>query len=218
MRGENESKQSDEIQAKFLCALSIFGISKIPTQCLKEALVTWPLSASGLFYSEALPEGGPMSPVWIFKRLVSVFINACRLLSALPSLLQFGWGRLSLVAPFSFYALSLLFGPCRLSEFTLAGPLFYKSSSFPPPCPDYPRCNYERELLYWREWCSATSSRLRRYIKLLHELFFLHFANFCKLIEVRQTNIIFDPWSRQLCCSAFKFLLRLASCWYFTLF
>ena len=26
-----------------------FGISKIPTHCLKEALVTWPLSASGLF-------------------------------------------------------------------------------------------------------------------------------------------------------------------------
>ena len=70
---------------------------------------------------KALPEGGPMSPVWILKRLVSVFINACRLLSALPSLLQFGWGRLSLVA-ISFYALSPLFGPCRLSEFTLTGP------------------------------------------------------------------------------------------------
>ena len=40
---------------------------------------------------------------------------------ALPSLSQFGQGRLSLVA-ISFYALSLLFGPCRLSEFTLAGP------------------------------------------------------------------------------------------------
>ena len=52
----------------------------------------------------------------------SVFINACRLLSALPSLSQFGRGRLSLVA-ISFYVLSLLFGPCRLSEFTLAGPL-----------------------------------------------------------------------------------------------
>ena len=62
-----------------------------------------------------------MSPVGILKRLVSVFINACRLLSALPSLSQFGRGRLSLVA-ISFYALSLLFGPCRLSEFTLAGP------------------------------------------------------------------------------------------------
>ena len=47
--------------------------------------------------------------------------NACRLLSALPSLLQFGRGRLLLVA-ISFYALSLLFRPCRLSEFTLAGP------------------------------------------------------------------------------------------------
>ena len=65
--------------------------------------------------------GGSMSPDWILKRLVSVFINACRLLSALPSLSQFGRGRLSLVA-ISFYALSLLFGPCRLSEFTLAGP------------------------------------------------------------------------------------------------
>ena len=65
--------------------------------------------------------GGLMSPVWILKRLVSVFINACRLLSALPSLSQFGWGRLSLAA-ISFHALSLLFGPCRLSDFTLAGP------------------------------------------------------------------------------------------------
>ena len=51
----------------------------------------------------------------------SKFINACRLLSALPSLSQFGRGRLSLVA-ISYYALFLLFGPCRLSEFTLAGP------------------------------------------------------------------------------------------------
>ena len=52
--------------------------------------------------------------------LVGVY-KACRLLSALPSLSQFGRGRLSLVT-ISFYVLSLLFGPCRLSEFTLAGP------------------------------------------------------------------------------------------------
>ena len=26
--------------------------------------------------------------------------------------------------------------------------LWNKSSNFPPPCPDYPWCNYERELLY----------------------------------------------------------------------
>ena len=70
-----------------------------------------------LNYVEALPGGVPCRP-----SLVSVFINACHLLSALLSLLQFGRGRLSLVA-ISFYALSLLFGPCRLSEFTLAGPL-----------------------------------------------------------------------------------------------
>ena len=65
--------------------------------------------------------GGSMSLVGILKRLVLVFINVCRLLSALRSLLQFGRGRLSLVV-ISFYALSLLFGPCRLSEFTLARP------------------------------------------------------------------------------------------------
>ena len=53
---------------------------------------------------------------------MSVFINACRLLSASPSLSQVGRGRLSLVA-ISFYVLSLLFGRFRLSEFTLAGPL-----------------------------------------------------------------------------------------------
>ena len=71
--------------------------------------------------NEVLPGGGPMSPVWILKRLVLVLINACCLLSALPSLSQFGRGRLSLVE-ISFYMLSLLFGPCRLLEFTLAGP------------------------------------------------------------------------------------------------
>ena len=36
--------------------------------------------------------GWPMSPVWILKRLVSVFINACHLSSALPSLSQFAEG------------------------------------------------------------------------------------------------------------------------------
>ena len=66
--------------------------------------------------------GSPMSPVWILKRLVSVFINACHLLSALMSLSQFGRGRLSLVV-ISFYTLLLLSGSCRLSQFTLAGPI-----------------------------------------------------------------------------------------------
>ena len=67
-----------------------------------------------------------MSPVLILKRLVSVVISACRLLSALLSLSQFGRGRLSLVT-ISFYALLLLFGPSRLLEFTLAGPHEQKS-------------------------------------------------------------------------------------------
>ena len=62
-----------------------------------------------------------MSPVGMLKPPVSVYINACHLLSALLSLSQFGRGRLSLVA-ISFCALSLLFGPCRLSKFTLARP------------------------------------------------------------------------------------------------
>ena len=85
---------------------------------------------------DALP-GGPISPVWILKRLVLVFINACCLLSALPSLSQFGRGRLSLVT-ISFYVLLLLFGPCRLLEFTLAGPnALYCNTSLhgsPPSC------------------------------------------------------------------------------------
>ena len=38
--------------------------------------------------------------------------------------------RSSLVA-ISFHALSLLFGPCRLSEFTLAGPLFLVRDATP---------------------------------------------------------------------------------------
>ena len=49
---------------------------------------------------EALPGGGGGSHVTRlnFKRLVSVFLNACCLLLALLSLWQFGRGRLSLVA------------------------------------------------------------------------------------------------------------------------
>ena len=46
--------------------------------------------------------------------------------SALQSLSQFGWGRFSLVA-ISFYAVSLLLVSCHLTEFTLAGPLYWPS-------------------------------------------------------------------------------------------
>ena len=67
-----------------------------------------------------------------FKTSCGNVYNACRLLSALPSVLQFGRGRLSLVA-ISFYTQLLLFGPCHLSEFTLAGP----PSSFCNPLPFY---------------------------------------------------------------------------------
>ena len=118
--------------------LSIFTMSYVLQYCLHIIALSvfcWifdvnrvsiTVYSSHIFASFWLPwgpaRGGPMSPVWILKHLVSVFINTCRLLPALPSLSQFGRGRLSLVA-ISFYALSLLFGPCRLSEFTLAGPL-----------------------------------------------------------------------------------------------
>ena len=46
----------------------------------------------------------------------------CRQFLALMSLSEFCREKLSFVA-ISFYAMSLLFGSCRLSEFTLAGPL-----------------------------------------------------------------------------------------------
>ena len=92
--------------------------------------------------NEALPRGGggTMLPVWILKCLVSVFINACRLLTALPSLWQFGRGRLSLVA-ISFYTLSLLFGPCCLSEFTLTAPLKWPCTIDTIKVPSAP-CNF----------------------------------------------------------------------------
>ena len=64
----------------------------------------------------------------------------CRLLTALPSLWQFGRGRLSLVA-ISFYTLSLLFGPCRLSEFTLAAPLKWPCTIDTIKVPSVP-CNF----------------------------------------------------------------------------
>ena len=90
---------------------------------LNYTLISWYEFKGDVLYTRPCQGAGegPMSPVWISKRLVLVFINACCLLSALPSLSQFGRGTLSLVA-ISFYDLSLLFGPCRLSEFTLAGP------------------------------------------------------------------------------------------------
>ena len=80
-----------------------------------------------LSFKEALQEGGEGGGGNHVARLnfktsrVGVY-KSCRLLSALSSLSQFGRGRLSLVA-IPLYTLSLLFGPGRLSEFTLAGPL-----------------------------------------------------------------------------------------------
>ena len=71
-----------------------------------------------LSFKEALQEGGGTHVARLnFK---TSRVGACRLLSTLSSLSQFGRGRFSLVA-IPLYTLSLLFGPCRLSEFTLAG-------------------------------------------------------------------------------------------------
>ena len=53
------------------------------------------------------------SRVGVYKRL--------SLIVGFATTVAICWRRMSLVA-ISFYALSLLFGPCRLSEFTLAGP------------------------------------------------------------------------------------------------
>ena len=40
--------------------------------------------------------------------------------------------RMAVVCRYFIWALSLLFGPCRLSEFTLAGPLYSLQSTFVP--------------------------------------------------------------------------------------
>ena len=53
------------------------------------------------------------SRVGVYKRL--------SLIVGFATTVAICWRRMSLVA-ISFYAKSLLFGPCRLSEFTLAGP------------------------------------------------------------------------------------------------
>ena len=61
--------------------------------------------------TEALPGGSHVACLNVKTSCVGVYkINACRLLSALPSLSQFGRGRLSLVV-ISSYLLSLIFGP-----------------------------------------------------------------------------------------------------------
>ena len=72
--------------------------------------------------NEALPGGGrgPRSLVGILKCLVSAFSQGFTPLSEIErhTLIL----SLSVVCRYFIWALSLLFGPCRLSEFTLAGP------------------------------------------------------------------------------------------------
>ena len=80
--------------------------------------------------------GGPRSLVGILKRLVSAFCQGFRSLSeidrhtfvihfanfsALKSLSAF-LNRMAFICHYFIWALSLLFGPCRFSEYTLAGP------------------------------------------------------------------------------------------------
>ena len=71
---------------------------------------------------EALPGWGPMSPPLNFNTFRVVGVYKClSLIVGFAVTVAIGRGRLSLVA-ISCYALSLLFEPCRLSEFSLAGP------------------------------------------------------------------------------------------------
>ena len=62
--------------------------------------------------------GRPVSLVWILKSLVSGFN---RLILGLDVTVGILLGK-DVFAGISFYVLSLHFGPCRLSEFTLSGP------------------------------------------------------------------------------------------------
>ena len=87
--------------------------------------------------NENLPgKGGSRSLVGILKCLVSAFCQGFRLLSeidrhtfvihfanfsALKSLSAF-LNRMAFICHYFIWALSLLFGPCRFSEFTMAGP------------------------------------------------------------------------------------------------
>ena len=57
-----------------------------------------------------------------YIKLVQTTSILCRWLLALMSLSAF-LNRMTVVCRYFIWALSLLFGPCRLSEFTLAGPL-----------------------------------------------------------------------------------------------
>ena len=95
----------------------------IATVRFSEYILYWTKSLP-LPISEALPGGSHVARLNFKTARVGVYKNACRLLLALLSPSQFGRGRLSLVT-ISFYALLLLFGSCRLSEFTLAGPHWF---------------------------------------------------------------------------------------------
>ena len=84
-------------------------------------------SQVNFFYSLFILQGGPAGGGGGGTHIARLNFKTSRVgvykcLSALSSLSlsQFGRGRLSLVA-IPLYTLSLLFGPCRLSEFTLAG-------------------------------------------------------------------------------------------------
>ena len=72
---------------------------------------------------EALPGGAPMSPVWILKRLVSVFIKCLSLIVGFSVTVTIWPREVVSCRDFILVVLFLIFGPCRLSEFTLAGPL-----------------------------------------------------------------------------------------------
>ena len=74
-----------------------------------------------VFQKEALPGGASHFTRLNFKTSRVSGYKCLSLIVGFAVTVTIWLRRLSLVA-ISFYVLSLLFGPCRLSEFTLAGP------------------------------------------------------------------------------------------------
>ena len=90
---------------------------------------------------EALPGGGGSYVACLNFKTSRVGVYKClSLIVSFTVTVVIGRGRLSLVA-ISFYALSLVFGPCRLSEFTLVGPQVSLNS----PGEKKPTLSYFRE-------------------------------------------------------------------------
>ena len=116
-----------------LLSMAQFGCGRLSLVMISFYALLLLFGPCRLFQSFKVPKKATVMTNWPRKIDENYFFLAFRLVinnltgdwSPLLSMAQFGCGRLSLVM-ISFYALLLLFGPCRLSEFTLAGPLYGK--------------------------------------------------------------------------------------------